>query len=183
MILEKLSNKVRGGHTRVTWIIKSQDRYWCSTLKVRKVKQSTTRKIFHIYKIFRPKGKEPDYTNPQTPHFTGFMSLPLYPLLSTQPYCYSLHFSSAGIKCAWLPNTGIKGVKRHHLDLFLDRFCVAQGDFEEILMTLSLSPGVKGVCLHSLVWTADYCDYFALWSSGKLYLLKHKQRKFLFVLC
>ena len=67
--------------------------------KIRKAKQSTTRETFNVYQIFRPKGQDPFSMNPQIPHPTEFLSLPLYIPLSAQPYCSCLHIPSTGINC------------------------------------------------------------------------------------
>ena len=39
-------------------------------------------------------------------------------------------------------------------------------------MQTSVATGTKGVCHHCLVCKANQYDYFTLWTSGKLYLLK-----------
>ena len=67
-------------------------------MKIRKAKQPTTRETFYLHQIFRPKGQDPVSMNPQTPHSTEFLTLPLYIPLSTQPYCSCLPVPSAEIK-------------------------------------------------------------------------------------
>ena len=42
----------------------------------------------------------------------------------------------------------------------------------------SLASGIKCECHHSLVCKYDQWDYFILWSSGKLYLLKEKSNHY-----
>ena len=108
-------------------------------LTIRKTKQPTTRETFYLYQIFRLKGQDPVSTNPQTPHSTEFLSLPLYIPLSTQPCCLCLH----------LPSAEIKGLLSQVLGSQLCEFCfsfrqiqslVAQGGLELTEIPLPQSP-------------------------------------------
>lgn len=77
--------------------------------------------------------------NSQNLLFSEFMSLPIYILSSTQPLSSYLDFPRSGIKNVCFPNTEIKEVSHHHLELFLDQSCVVQGSLEFTDIPLSLS--------------------------------------------
>ena len=81
-------------HKTVARIIKTQRQILGFNLKVRKVKQPTTRENFYLYQIIRPKGWDLDSINPYTPHNTVLQSLPLK-FLSQVLQCVSLSPSIA----------------------------------------------------------------------------------------
>ena len=87
---------------------------------------------------------------PQTPHSTEFLSLPLYIPFSAHPY--------ASVSTSLALRLGL-------CDLFLSfsfrqiQSCVAQGglDITQVLCFCLPTPGTKGVGHHCLAYMAEYC--------------------------